>query len=85
MVKSNDDLLEIEEDDIEFEAFIRELSPDMSATENVISTSISQHLTPWSMSMKLTGEKGYVNIALRPLQLKVLWARKQRKFQMMRW
>ena len=36
MVKSNDDLLEIEEYDIEFEAFLRELSPDMSATENVI-------------------------------------------------
>ena len=35
VVKSNDDLMEVEEDDLEFEALVRELSPDMSATEYV--------------------------------------------------
>ena len=35
MGKSNDDLIEAEEDDLEFEAFVRELRPDMSAAEYV--------------------------------------------------
>ena len=35
MVKSNDDLMEVEEDDLEFETLVRELSPNMSAAEYV--------------------------------------------------
>ena len=35
VVKSNDDLMKVEEDDLEFEALVRELSPDMSATDYV--------------------------------------------------
>ena len=35
MVKSNDDLMEIEEDDLEFEALVRELNPNVSAAEYV--------------------------------------------------
>ena len=35
VVKSNDDLMEVEEVDLEFEALVRELRPDMSATEYV--------------------------------------------------
>ena len=35
VAKSNDDLMEVEEDDLEFEVLGRELSPDMSAAENV--------------------------------------------------
>ena len=35
MVKSNDNLMEVEEDDLEFEVLGRELSPDMSAAEYV--------------------------------------------------
>ena len=34
MVKSNDDMMEVEEDDLEFE-LVRGLSPDMSAAEHV--------------------------------------------------
>ena len=34
-VKSNDNLMEVEEVDLEFEALVRELSPDMSATQYV--------------------------------------------------
>ena len=35
MVKSNENLVEVEEDDLEFEALVRELSPDMPAAEYV--------------------------------------------------
>ena len=35
VVQSNDNLIEVEEDDLEFEALVRELSPDMSAAEYV--------------------------------------------------
>ena len=34
MIK-NDDLMEIEEEDLEFEALVQELCPDVSATEDV--------------------------------------------------
>ena len=33
--KSNGDLMEVEEDDLEFEALVRKLSPDISAVEYV--------------------------------------------------
>ena len=35
MVKRNEDLIEIEGDDLEFEALVRELRPDISAAEYV--------------------------------------------------
>ena len=35
MVKRNEDLIEIEGDDLEFEAFVRELRPDLSTAEYV--------------------------------------------------
>ena len=35
VVKRNEDLIEIEGDDLEFEAFVRELRPDMSTVEYV--------------------------------------------------
>ena len=35
VVKSNDDLMEVEEDGLEFKALVQELYPDMSATEYV--------------------------------------------------
>ena len=35
VVKSNDDLMEVKEDDLEFEEFVPELSPDISAAEYV--------------------------------------------------
>ena len=55
LVKSNDDLMEVGGDDLEFERLVRELSPDMSATEyacfNVdIPTSepmINEHEVDW--------------------------------------
>ena len=61
--------MEVEEDDLEIEALVRELSSDISAREYVyfdadIPTSesmISKH--------ELTGEKGYEKIASMPSQL----------------
>ena len=55
LVKSNDDLMEVGGDDLEFERLVRELSPDMSAAEyayfNVdIPTSepmINEHEVDW--------------------------------------
>ena len=35
MVKSNENVVEVEEDDLEFEALVRELRPDMPAAEYV--------------------------------------------------
>ena len=51
VVKSNYDLMEVEEDDLEFEVLVGELNPDMSL---------------WLMSMKMTGKKFYEKIASMP-------------------
>ena len=83
VVKSNDNLMEIDEDVLEFETFVRQLSPICQPQRTFISTPMSQHLSLWSMSMKLTGEKGYEKIVSVSSQLKVMWERKHRKFQMM--
>ena len=72
VVQSNDNLIEVEEDDLEFEALVRELSPDMSAAEYVYFDPDIQQLSLRSMITKLTGDKGYEKIALTPSQLKVM-------------
>ena len=45
MAKSNDDLMEDEEDNLESEAFVRDLSPDCQSQSFFILTPISQHLS----------------------------------------
>ena len=48
VAKSNDDLMEDEEDNLESEAFLRDLSPDCQSQSMFILTPISQHLSLWS-------------------------------------
>ena len=58
--KSNDDLMDVEEDDLEFEALVRELIPDMLAAEYVyfdadIQTSesmINEHEIDWQERLR---------------------------------
>ena len=56
VVKSNDDLMEVEKDDLEFEVLVRELSSNMSAVEyvyfdvDILATSepmINEHEVDW--------------------------------------
>ena len=66
VVKSNNNLMEVEEDDLEFEALVRKLSPNMSAAEYVyfdadIPTSqpmINEHEVDWRERLREDYKRG---------------------------